>query len=491
MRMLIRRAVAVMICAGSLMLGTESLTAAEDSTEPAMQEIRENAAAENTSAEGEMTADEMFTYTQDGIVTITGYLGNEETVQIPQTINGSEVRSIGSSAFSDNQSVRHVVCPEGLIFIGANSFSGSVIETIELPETVISIGDMAFSSCRNLKELRLPASIQQIGAYAFADAGLTYLVLPAAVDIDATALKNVPLEYVRVSDDATDEQIKALDDRIWFPWYAPLVRESEESSFAAMPDEATDASLFEMDEEGNIAAYLGEEKDVVIPGVIGETRVSGILPEVFAGSQIESVTIPETVHQVGNGAFRDCLQLKEVVCYGPLETTGRETFKGCAALNTVQFMNGVRKIDAWAFAETGTLWSVQFDDRLNEIGEYAFSGSAVRRIRANARRIGSHAFSECPDLMSVQIGSHVEEVLEGAFADCPKLNRIYLEMTDMKVFAGTGHFSGCAADAAVLFPMEITDEQLKTAAEALKEKNPGTFTQNNLFQRGSGTAQGD
>ncbi len=449
--------------------------------------VRQGCMAEEAVTESGQTGTpaEMFTYTEDGIVTITGYLGEEETVEIPQKINGSEVRSIGSGVFSGNETVRHVICPEGLIFIGANSFSGSVIETVELSSTVVSIADMAFSSCRNLKELRIPAGVKQIGAYAFADAGLTYLVLPGGVDIDATALKNVPLEYVRVNDEATDEEIRLLNTRISFPWYAPLVREHEESTFQIMEEEASDASCFETDGEGNISGYPGSEVNVVIPREIDGIRISGILPEVFARSEIESVIIPDTVHQIGNGAFRDCVRLKEFRCYGPLETTGRETFKGCEALNHVEFVNGVRKIDAWAFAGTGTLWSVQFDDKLNEIGESAFEGSAVRSIRANARRIGSRAFAACADLMSVVIGSHVEEVLAGAFADCPKLNRIYLEKAYTGIFAGDGHFSGCSDDAAVIFPEETTDEEIEQAVKLLLEKNRGTFTESTLFGRGS------
>ena len=398
-----------------------------------------------------MAQEELFTYTADGIVTITRYLGDEETVTIPQEIDGGQVRSIGTGAFSGNETVRNVICPEGLVFIGASSFSGSAVESVTLSSTVVSIADMAFSSCTQLKEMHIPSGVQQIGAYAFADAGLELLVLPAGVDIDATALKNVPLECVRVSDDATDDQIKALDDRLWFPWYAPLVREHDESSFVFMEETASDETQFETDEEGNLSAYLGTQEEVVIPRMIGQKRVGGILPGAFARSGITKVTIPDTVHQLGAGAFQECAQLQEVHCYGPLETTGRETFRDCSSLTTVQFYNGVRKIDAWAFAGAGRLWKVQFDEELNEIGEGAFMGSALRHIRADARRIGKQAFAQCPDLASIVIGSRSEEILDEAFAGCPKLKRIYLEKADASIFVGTGHFTGCPEDMKVVY----------------------------------------
>lgn len=58
----------------------------------------------------------------------------------------------------------------------------SALETIKVPDSVISIGKGAFSDCDLLKKLVLPDSVTSIGKGAFSDCdSLKKLVLPASL----------------------------------------------------------------------------------------------------------------------------------------------------------------------------------------------------------------------------------------------------------------------------------------------------------------------
>lgn len=86
-----------------------------------------------------------FTYTiENGEVTITGYIGSDSVVDIPETIEGYPVTKIGTYAF--------VACSA---------------TTINLPSTLEIIDFGAFDYCRNLTSITIPSSVVTIEGYAF------------------------------------------------------------------------------------------------------------------------------------------------------------------------------------------------------------------------------------------------------------------------------------------------------------------------------------
>ena len=70
--------------------------------------------------------------------------------------------------------------------------------------------------------------------------------------------------------------------------------------------------------------YEGKKKDVVIPE--GITRIHH---EAFIGTEITSVTFPNSLQIVGSNVFSNCKNLKEVVFPESVKRIGRDVFSGC------------------------------------------------------------------------------------------------------------------------------------------------------------------
>ncbi len=109
---------------------------------------------------------------QDGNTILTRYVGNETTIEIPNTvqINGTiyNVTSIGDYAFYGCYSLERIVIPNSVKSIGECAFQYCYsLERIEIPASVTSIGDRAFSGCSSLESIVIPNSVTSIGAYAF------------------------------------------------------------------------------------------------------------------------------------------------------------------------------------------------------------------------------------------------------------------------------------------------------------------------------------
>jgi parallel beta-helix repeat protein len=95
----------------------------------------------------------VFTHTtNNGAITITGYLGSGGAVSIPSILNGLPVTGIGNSAFSGITSLTGITIPDTVQNIGQYAFFGcSGLTSITIPASVTSIGDWAFGDCTSLR----------------------------------------------------------------------------------------------------------------------------------------------------------------------------------------------------------------------------------------------------------------------------------------------------------------------------------------------------
>jgi hypothetical protein len=106
-----------------------------------------------------------FTYTNNnGAITITGYTGPGGDVNIPGTIDGLPVTSIGPSAFMSQSSVSNVSIPNSVANIGDDAFAFcGGLTNASIPDGVTYLGDEAFFACSSLVSLTIGLGITTIG----------------------------------------------------------------------------------------------------------------------------------------------------------------------------------------------------------------------------------------------------------------------------------------------------------------------------------------
>ena len=124
----------------------------------------------------------------------------------------------------------------------------------------------------------------------------------------------------------------------------------------------------------------------------------------LACTSVTSVTIPNSVKIIGDGAFRDCSSLTSVTIPNSVTSIGWNAFKGCSSLTSVTIPNSVTSIGWNAFYGCSSLKSVTIPDGVTHIGEYAFAG--------------------CDSLTSVRIPTSVIKIGEGAFPEHTEITRI-------------------------------------------------------------------
>ena len=148
-------------------------------------------------------ADSTYTYNSnaDGTITITGYQLNEETVQIPEAIDGKTVSGIADKAFQ-YKDVKSVTIPASVKSIGNQAFQYCAkLTTVTFAgEGLTAIGKDAFAKCGALTTVALPATLASVGDGAFSgikSLTLSYTGLTAEFGKDVfkdTTLKEVTLK---------------------------------------------------------------------------------------------------------------------------------------------------------------------------------------------------------------------------------------------------------------------------------------------------------
>ena len=436
----------------------------------------------------------------DGYYYLTQYNDGEEAPYLYYNIRDNsgdepqliQCRGLGDGVFKGNQTIRRfrVTHANWPWHIGAEALADSSVELVDLFYTTETIGARAFANCVNLTEITLPASLTSIDATAFEGcvnlARVTVLcdmsVLPENLFADCAALMADPSGLVLPAN-APDDVVARLSEEMGCPWYQPLLRVGESPrEIIPMPYEPTDPSLFEFrPETGTIVRYWGDEADVVVPREIDGVTVTGMNQSAFDRCfdytdsgvatnrtdyvTLRSVVLPETITEIKDGTFTYCQQLESFICYAPVKSTGRGTFRLCRNLDTVVFVNGVKEIDNYCFDSAGPLSTFYNPVALDYIGERAFQNCAVKSFAVDATTLGGTPFSNCKNLTELHLTDRVAQHNMAVAYQCPNLALVCFETTDLSPFSKDGIVTGCAEALTVRLPQDADEAAVEQAAK--------------------------
>lgn len=324
---------------------------------------RTSALKESAFISSEVEKETTLTYdVYEDYVIITGSLSPFETLVIPETLSGKEVRAIDKDAFRDMTTLRAVTISDTVKEIRENAFSGcTALDNVVLPEYLYSIGTSAFFANTSLLSIRIPLGTKIIGAYSFADcSSLKNVFIPNGAEsigggafLNTLWLENKEEEFVTAGQNV-------------------LIHYSGSDEEVKIPDGITEISAF---------CENFFTKSIIIP-----ESVERIGTYAFLNSSITSVTLGENIREIGDSAFDGCLNLEEIRFNDRIETIGDFAFTGCQAIKKITLPKSVKEVGDSTFARCDGLTELTFTSAKTKIGkDICESCSSLKKIACPKR----------------------------------------------------------------------------------------------------------
>ena len=316
--------------------------------------------------------------------------GKLRNIVMPQSL-----RYIGESAFELCHSLEQITLPSGLRAMGGNPLADSGVKKVVCMSPHFNVVDgclmqdnkmVAFLSNRKL--CHIPSGTREIGSEAFSNNNhLHSLILPEGLEeIGDNAFMGCTLQSLSIPSSVR----KIGDNPFAFATVRTLEVKGTNFSFK---------NGFLVSDKGVLVAYMGALSEVVVP---------------------------ETVSEIGGGAFYKNKVIRSVTLPTQLKTIRHHAFAQCENLRELHIPEGVSRLGEGAFEGCQSLRYLTLPPRLSFIDDSLFANSGIEElsIPEGVTYIGKSAFTFCTHLHTIRIPESVTHIDDCAFFVCEKLTEI-------------------------------------------------------------------
>ena len=281
------------------------------------------------------------------------YYSDEISKQRPESIfvnfEGG-VSKVSDYLFNGVTPVKSVTFKDNinLTEIGAHAFEGTSLTFLTLPDTVETLGEFAFGNINTLNSVNIPEKLTTADR---AFAGSKKL----------NELRN-KIEGIRIPD--------GMFENTGLTTFIVPSGIKEIGKYAFRNNKST-AISFEDHQEGF--------KDVILP--VGLTKIDS---RAFESTEIGYYDIPDTVSEIGDGAFRFNPNLKSIKLPSELKALKGYLFEGNKGMKQLVIPDKVESIDTNAFVNMEGLENVYIPASVTKIGE---------KLIANKDKVTFHVVS--------------------------------------------------------------------------------------------------
>ena len=312
---------------------------------------------------------------------------------LTSVIIGNNVTSIEEGTFSNCSSLTSVIIGNSVTNIGKSAFyKCTSLTSFEIPNSVTSIGNSAFSSCFSLTNIVIGNSVTSIGNYAFSYCNLTSIEIPNSVtSIGNSAFEKCDsLKELRIENGTETLSLGYDENYIHGGGYGGGYYDNK-GLFSECPLETL---------------YLGRNL----------SYSSYYLP-FKQNKTLTSVTIGNSVTNIGEDAFYGCSSLTSIEIPNSVTNIGENAFYGCSSLTSIEIPNSVTRIGDGAFSFCTGLKKIEF--KCAKIGTW-FNGLSIEEVEIDYRvtSIAGGAFKNCSSLTNIHLlGETPPSVESNTFAE--------------------------------------------------------------------------
>ena len=415
----------------------------------------------------------------EGEIKILDYLGDDEHIVIPETLDEMPVTFLAERSFQQVQGVKTITVPASVEVIEGNVFDfnpnltdvfiedgnpyftdedgvlfskdmsallfypdGREATSYTVPEGVLVIGSMAFGRCNYLQEVIFPEGLLVLGQYVFfMNDGIREVHLPDSVIAvgeatfeycdnleEVTFGKNV--EFIGEAPFKECPSLKSIvfDEENQFYKTVDGVLYSSENELVRYPEgmEYTDEyNILEGTKKIGKSAF---ESTANIHTINLPDSVETIDEYAFYHNRSSYINLSENLQHIEHAAFFDCQNLLEITVSDSVDYIGDSAFGACLYMEEAILPKEVSYFGTEVFSNCGELKNVTLPENLTVLPDFTFRSCVSLKDLPDlkgVKEIAYGAFEGCGSLTEIHIPLSVETIDAYAFANCRNLMNVF------------------------------------------------------------------
>ncbi len=214
-------------------------------------------------------------------------------------------------------------------------------------------------------------------------------------------------------------------------------------------------------------------RNTAVPNAVNHVKVMNVPASAFEGYSsawrikidnndgkkffLKIGSVQGTLTSIGERAFYGVFELTGLDISACTDVTliGREAFRGCNPLRTIELPGNLQTIGRSAFRECGSLTTIELPGNLQTIGIMAFKycGSLTTiELPGNLQTIGNMAFALCDSLTTIELPANLETIWYDAFFACSSLTSINVHSNNKNYSSQNGILFNKAGTTLILCP---------------------------------------
>ncbi|NMN02429.1 leucine-rich repeat protein [Bifidobacterium panos] len=168
------------------------------------------------------------------------------------------------------------------------------------------------------------------------------------------------------------------------------------------------------------SVFAGRQLTAVSFGAGSQIKTIG--SSAFQGNAFTSISLPTSLTTLGDGAFKNCVQLTSISLPDGVTALSNNVFNGCTQLTSITLPSTLTSIGSSAFSSCGRLMSINLPTSLTTLGNSAFYGAGLTSVDLSGTGvtvIPADAFHNCGRLTSVTLNDQTTSIGDSAFYNAP------------------------------------------------------------------------
>lgn len=207
-------------------------------------------------------------------------------------------------------------------------------------------------------------------------------------------------------------------------------------------DSSYEAFEFTLNDGGNsysVTKYIGNSKNVTVPGEYNGKTVTDIESRAFSGCVgITDINISDGIINIGSGAFNKCSDLKSITIPNSVNTVGQVAFHLCTQLSEINvsdntvFLGGSYSFEKTAFYKNESNWkngALYLGSNLIRVSDTV---SGKYEIQNGTKNILGGAFYNCSGITEITLPDSVTNIERNIFNGCTGLTSIIVDANNKK-----------------------------------------------------------